>query len=202
MEIKDYPSGSKSAKKKKEIAPVVHGGVEVKKKSEVSKIKDKVVHEDLPKVKDHILFDILIPNIKRILADSFNTILFGESGYRSRDNRRSTEKVSYRKYYDEPRERERATTIRRGSTAFQYDYIVFDNRAEAYSVLDGMRQTIERYGEVSISDMYDLSGISCPYSYADYGWIINTRNDLTDARVIPDGSGYSLRLSPPVQLDK
>lgn len=201
MEIKDYPGNSKStAKPKKEIKPVVEGNVGVKKKSEIAKMKDKVIQEDLPKVKNHIIFDIMIPKLKQILADSFNTLLFGEGSIDRERDRVGKPRVSYRKYYDEPRTRERpttATTNRYGD----YDDIWFETRTEAFRVLETMKDIMREYGEVSISDMYDLAGITCPHTYTRFGWVINTPSDLSDARVVPDGPSYVIKLPRPMQID-
>lgn len=201
MEIKDYPGNSKSTttKQKKDIKPVIEGGVEVKKKSEIAKMKDKVIQEDLPKVKNHIIFDIIIPKFKQILADSFNTLLFGESSGDRERSRRPAERVSYRRYYDEPRTRERPTTSTNRYS--DYDDIIFDSRTEAFRVLETMKDIMKEYGEVSISDMYDLVSITCPHTYTRFGWVINTPSDLSDARVVPDGSGYVIKLPRPMQID-
>lgn len=198
MRIDDYPSNSKT---KKKVDKVIDETVELKKKSEKDRIKDKIIVEEIPKIKNHIIYDILIPNVKRILSDSFNTILFGNSGDANRiSGRRNNERVSYRKYYDEPNNtpNNAQTTMR-----YQYEYedIIFPSRTSAYRVLDSMKDIITEYGSVSISDMYDLSGMSCPHTYANYGWILNTRHDLESARVVPTGDGYMIKLSSPVQLD-
>jgi len=34
-----------------------------------------------------------------------------------------------------------------------------------------MREAIAEYGLVSVADMYDLAGVSAPYTSHDYGWM-------------------------------
>lgn len=57
--------------------------------------------------------------------------------------------------------------------------IKYDTRKKAEEVLAAMYDVLERYGCVSVLDLYDLSNITqVPYSANKYGW-----TDLTGARV-------------------
>ena len=60
-----------------------------------------------------------------------------------------------------------------------------------------MNATIERYGLVSVSDLYDMLGKSGG-THADckYGW-----NSLRTARIVPVRNGFALRLPRIIPLN-
>ena len=65
-----------------------------------------------------------------------------------------------------------------------------DNRADAEEVLDSMLATIDKYGIVSVADMYDLVGITGNYTDNKYGW-----TDLRSARIERErDGGYTINL--------
>ena len=78
---------------KKDVKKVVKGKVNVKKKNDLAKVKDVFIAEDASKVKSYILFDIVIPEAKKILSEIVNTsldmILYGER----RENRRKSGEI-------------------------------------------------------------------------------------------------------------
>lgn len=163
------------------------------KKNEVRKFTDIFVAEDVSNVKSYLVMDVLIPAAKKlvtdIVKDGIDMLLYGES--RPRDSRnRSYGNVSYSKYYDDRRDERRHS--RPASTArFNFDDIIFEDRTEANTVLQGMFEILEEYdGMVSVGDMYDLAGLTCDYTAYNYGW-----TNLRDVKPVRcyDG-GYRLDL--------
>ena len=113
-------------------------------------------------------------------------LLRGDAGGR---NRRSTaDRVSYVKYYDRKDDSRRADTSRT-RTGYNYDDIILQTRGEAEEVLSRMDEIIDTYGVVSVSDLYDLVGITGNYTDNKYGWT-NIRN----AKPIRVRDGYMLDL--------
>lgn len=157
---------------KKEIKKVVTGPVSTKKKSEASKIASKFISEDSANLKSYLVDDLIIPTLKKLvvnaLCDSVETIFGVNSrGGRDRDGRRDERPyVSYRSY-SERRDDRRDD---RPSHRFDYDQIEFSSRGEAESVLDEMYDTIRRYKIVTVADMYDMCGLTAPYTARNYGW--------------------------------
>ena len=74
--------------------------------------------------------------------------------------------------------------------------IILPTRELAEKVLDGMFDLINGPGKVSVSDYYQLAGISGRYSDEKYGWF-----DLTKVEVRRVREGYSLDLPRPVKFD-
>ena len=114
MEIKPY--GDNTFKKREEqsklqtttekrATKVINGDVALSKKNGVRKFFNSLIYDDLPKVKDYIFTDVLVPSIKKALSDIIKTgsdlILYGDAN-KSRASNMPGSKVSYRSYYDNP----------------------------------------------------------------------------------------------------
>ena len=202
-----YPNNSnrfkeESKKEKKEKTEVVErkvekvttGGVRTKKKS---KIVDSFISEDVADVKNYLIGDILIPTLKKTLSDmvsnGIDMMLFGEVRGREKKRGRAGH-VNYRDYY----ERRDDDRRERRSSRYDYDDIILDNRGEAELVLDRMDEIIDRYGAVSITDLYDLVGYDGgKYTDSKYGWTSLRSADVQRTR---DG-GYSLKLPSAKPID-
>lgn len=187
--MEEYKNNSKKAKtdESKGLEKVINGTAKTKKKNEVQKFADVFISEDVNNVKSYILMDVLVPAIKKAISDivinGIDMILYGETGNTKRN---SSTKPSYHNYYDYNNSN-RATTRR---TVYSFDSIVMDNRADAEEVLDSMLATIDKYGIVSVADMYDLVGITGNYTDNKYGW-----TDLRSAKIERDrDGGYTISL--------
>lgn len=177
-----------AAAEKKKVEKVISGTVKTRKKSGFRKMMDSFISDEVPNIKTYIVKDVLIPTFKKLVSETVDTVLFGRSrksgsGYAS--------KVSYRNYYDEPRQRETATT----GTRYSYDEIILESRGEAERVLSQMNDLIETYERASVADLYDLVGITGEYTDNRYGWT-NIRN----AEVIRCREGYLLQMPKALPL--
>ena len=201
----DYKPNSNRYKKeqsnalaeRKKIEKVVTGKVKTKKKSEIRKLKDTFISEDVSNVKSYIVMDVLIPAAKKaisdIVRDGIDMILYGDT--RSGRSSSGASYVSYRSYSD----RDRRDTRRESSrtrVGYDYDDIILESRAEAEEVLRRMDELIETYGIVSVADLYDLVGKSCNYTDNKYGWT-NIRN----AEPVRVRDGYLLKMPKAGPID-
>jgi hypothetical protein len=185
-----------STEEKKKVEKVVTGTVKTKKKSEISKLADVFITEDIGNVKSYIIWDVIVPATKNAISDivrnGIDMLLFGGTG-RS-DKRSAAGYVSYRDY--SKRKDDDRSDNSRTRTGYNYDDIVLESRGEAEAVLDSMQDLIETYGMVSVADMYDLVGKTCDYTDNKYGWT-NIRN----AEPIRVRDGYMLKLPKVVPLN-
>lgn len=190
----DYPSNSHKSREeaqRKKVERVV-SSVKPKKKSDIQRLTDVFVSEDVANVKSYILMDVLVPAIKKAISDivtnGVDMVLYGESGRTKKSSPSS--KVSYRSYYERERERDRRDDRPRPRSGYDCDEYIIDSRGEAEDVLSRMDDLIATYGVVSAADFYDLLGVSCDYTANNYGWT-NIRNaQVARAR---DG-GYVIKL--------
>lgn len=181
---------AESAEKTKRVEKVVSGTVKTKKKSELAKLSDIFIPGDIQNVKSYIFSDVLVPAIidavEDIVTKGIRMLLRGDAG--SRDRRSTADRVSYVKYYDRKDDSRRADTSRT-RTGYNYDDIILQTRGEAEEVLSRMDEIIDTYGVVSVSDLYDLVGVTGNYTDNKYGWT-NIRN----AKPIRVRDGYMLDL--------
>lgn len=180
----------------KRVGKIVHGSVKTK-KNEMRKFTDIFISEDIKNVKSYVFMDVLVPAIKKaisdIVTDGIDMILYGGGGRRGKNSGGS--KVSYRNYYDQRDNRrpvERST-----STRFDYEDLVFETRGEAMAVREQMDELIERYGFVTVADLYDMAELSAPYTANKYGWININSADVVRAM----GGGYIIKLPKAAPID-
>lgn len=202
----EYKSNSHSSKKmeasnterEKKIEKVVTGSVKTR-DNKGRKFADIFISEDASNVKSYIIMDVLVPAIKKavsdIVTDGISMILYGGTGG-NRSKGSSGNKVSYTRYYDDRRDDRREDRYV-SRNRFDYEDIVFDSRGEAEAVRKQMLDVIDRYGYVTVADMYDMAGITPPYTSNNYGWV-SIRN--AEAVRVRDG-GYVLRLPKAVPID-
>lgn len=169
-----YKEANKETKEQeRKVEKAVTGTATVRKKNEVSKLADVFISEDIKNVKSYVLMDVLVPTIKKaivdIVTDGVNMIFFGGTG--PRKSRPGGSKISYSNFYEQRDER-RYSNAPAASSSSRFDYgdIEFETRGDADAVLDEMNNVIERYGFVTVADMYDIADITHPYTSAKYGW--------------------------------
>lgn len=76
-----------------------------------------------------------------------------------------------------------------GKRRDQYNELVFDTEAEAEKVLAEARAILDRYGSVTVADVYDMTGVMTYYLDGVYGW-----TDLHKAEIVKNTNGYVLRM--------
>lgn len=199
--MEEYKSNSDKSRAQelpeKKAEKVIQGSVKTKKKNEARKFADVFISEDAHNVKSYVIMDVLVPAIKKavsdIIKDGIDMILYGDTNRKNRD-RDSSMRPSYRSFYEDRNDRKDYRPQVR--SLYSFDDIILENRTDAEEVLEGMGDIIERYGVVSVADMYDLVGVACNYTDNKYGW-----TDLRTARVERDRSGgYLIRLPKALPL--
>lgn len=196
---KEEQKQKKEQLEKKKVEKVISGKAKIKKKSEATKLTEKIIStEDVGNLKSYLLEDVIIPTIRNTIWDaitnSLDMILFGGTG---RSRRKSlSSKVSYRDYYDE-KKRGSSRLSERKRSGYDFDDIILETRGEAEEVLERMDELIETYSFASVADLYDLVGITCDYTDNKYGWT-NIRN-AEPIRV--RGGGYMLKMPKALPID-
>ena len=207
MNEQEYKSNSykskeeqnKPAETEKRVAKVVEGKVQPK-KNNIHRFTDVFISEDISNVKSYILMDVLVPAIKKAVSDivtiGIDMILYGESG-RNR-SRSSSNKISYTNYYDrrsDDRQRDEPRNSNRGG--FNYDDLKFERRRDAEAVLDQMDEVIDKFGFVTVSDMYDMADVTAPFTANKYGW-----TNVRTAEVVSTRDGYLIKLPKASLIDR
>jgi len=185
----EYQSNSHKSKESnerkdepKKIEKVVTGQVKTKKKNGMSKLVSGFVSDDAQNIKSYLVKDVVVPTIKKTITDIVDMILYGG---KHKSGRTPAARVSYRSYWDEPRERREPIAVQ----AYNYDDVILESRGDAEEVLDKLNEIIDQYQIASVADLYDLVGISGNYTDNRYGW-----TNLANAYVDRTRDGYQLKL--------
>ena len=213
-----YPSNSITAKQQNKPStsendiqkpkPKQVAQAKVRKKSAVGKFSKNLVEDSIVSARDKAMNEVIIPGVRQLIFDAItdttSVILFGrdavpQNGYARRGsvvNGYSNQYTNYAAYSRNSMQYQQAPQATRGSV-YMMDQIIFATRGEAVSVLNEMNAAVHQYGQVSVGDFYDLSGITSS-NWADnrYGWIGNIGNPA----IIPVRDGFEVQLPPPVVL--
>lgn len=165
-----------------------------------NKFLQEFLADDIHSIKDYVLWDVLMPAFKNAISDTvtngIDMLLFGQtrshgSGtvkritpYSSLYSTGSSNRVV--KYNDIQQEQSKRN---RGLSGYSYQEVVLATRPEAEDVLAHMRLYLERYGVVSVSDLYDSVGEVPEMLDTKWGW-----TDLTGATVQRCSEGFILRM--------
>lgn len=74
--------------------------------------------------------------------------------------------------------------------------LILESKEDAEEVLNSINERMEKYGLISVHDLYDIVGIVGVFADVKYGW-----KDLSSIEVIPVKEGYSIMLPEAILLD-
>ena len=77
--------------------------------------------------------------------------------------------------------------------------IVFEHRNNALVALSNLKDIFDRYGVVSVGDLYDEAAIKCDYTCSRFGW--KDYDAIHNAKVVKVKGGYMIDLPEPVEFD-
>lgn len=159
----------------------------LKKKSEIQKIAETFVAEDLNKVKNAVLMDVIVPAVKKVISDivtnGIDMLLYGEVKH---NKTTTTSKIGYNSMYNSQNQ---ANAARVARSSYIYNDIILNTRGEAEEVLNQMNEIIGTYGVVSVADLCEIVGVTGEFTDNKYGW-----SDIRDAYVERSKDGYMLKL--------
>lgn len=185
--------------------PVVKTIPKMKPKSQVKNILSNIIVSEIGTIKQYIIYDVLIPEFKStvstILKGSIDMLFHGE--VRKTDKKSKYNKISYSDYYDRGGKRDRYSSGYRdhdrgyGRDVMTVEDIPFETRDDAMAVLDRMDETIDMYGVVSVSDVFQAAGVTGNgFTDNNYGW-----TSLKTADVERDRDGcYRIVISRPANI--
>lgn len=193
-EVKTKLTNDTQKEKKTGVKKVVTAPIKTKKKNSIEKVGDAVFSSDVKTVGTYLFEDIFMPSIKRMMSElmknGIDMMIYGEVRNNNSSNNYGT-RISYDNRYNI------GNTQPRNNVRRQYDYqnITFSSKFDAIEVLDNMAEQIERYGEVTVSDYYEMVGVSSSYTDRYYGWRSVENFDIVNVR-----DGYVIRMSKAVML--
>lgn len=194
---------SKKDEAERELKSVVSGKVEKKKVPARKRLRESLGLEETRTVGDYLVWDVLIPALKDMVADTvkkgIDVFLFGGST-RSSYGGSGRPHVSYEGYYARnSRERDRER-LERGKYRYNprpaedFAEFVFEDKRDADMVLNELCEQIDVFGWAKVSDFYDLVGeTERNYTMQGYGW-----EALGSARPVRVRDGWIIDLPRPI----
>ena len=76
--------------------------------------------------------------------------------------------------------------------------IIFEHRNNALVALSNLEDIFDRYGVVSVGDLYDEAAIKCDYTCSRFGW--KNYDDIHNTKIIKVKGGYMIDLPEPVEF--
>jgi hypothetical protein len=212
MEETKYPNNSRAAKVIKKAPPVekvVNSKVVSKKKTFGDKFKETFLAEDLDNVKDHLIWDVLIPAAKSTIDDltknAVSMMLYGSTS-RNKNSRvgrhQSGGWVEPRTDYRNSRPDSRSSSGVNNRALHNFTDEIIEDREEAVMVLDRLVDRIDEYGAATVADFYDYIGKSYDWTAGDYGWDSIEAFENFGATVRAVRGGYIINLPKPRLLKR
>jgi len=195
----------------KKVEQITTGPVTTRKKSLGRRFLDTFLAGNVTGVGQYVVMDVILPAVRDVITDSVSQgierLIYGEARSSSRRTGQRPQGsggyISYNRYAPstppwkkDPREEPRPTLSRQARATHDFSEIVPSTRVEANAVLDKMAELIAQYGQVTVSDLYDMCGLEAAFTDEKWGW-----TDLRNAGLERVSNGYLLKLPKPEQLD-
>lgn len=171
-------------------------------------LKDKFLNEMIvPRVKDFVyktgsdtLFTIL-----NILESGLGMVVYGETNYSKNgigNRRRNGGWTSYDSMYSDrfgsaisKKESSNAGVTRKNIDDMRQ--VIVPSRGDSVKVINGLRDTLDQYGIVTVAQLYMLINQSVDnFTYHNYGW-----TNVDNVSVTMTRDGYLIRLPKPKPID-
>jgi len=198
------PDGPLPDERPNKIEQVTSAEAELMNRGLGRRFKDTFVNGNARMAFDYMVLEVVVPAIQNTLVDAFQggveKLIRGDSRPRRTMSSVYSERPPQVNYAGmSTNQLSPSRTLSRSSRA-RHDFgeIRIQHRPEAEDVLDRMYEELSRYGTVSVSVLYELTGIQSSHTDYKWGW-----NSLRGARVRPlRQGGYALELPDPQPLDR
>jgi len=211
--MEQFPSNSKKSRSQepKNIEKVTSAETRSPRKRGLGRqFKDAFIGGNPRDTMDYVVIDVLIPATRDILFDAFEAgiqrMIYGESirrrrgglpsGYGDRPPRIDYGSISRGPVGSRSSPSQERILSRRSRERQEFDELIIPSRQEAEEVIDQMFEIMSRYGTVSVSDLYALTGVRSSHTDMKWGW-----SELRGAKPIRlRNGGFLLDLPEPEPL--
>ena len=205
----NYPTNSHKSREPREekeetkkVIKIIKGTVVKKKKSLGRRFLDTFVADDLKNVGGYLIHDVLVPAAQNMITDliqSLPELIFKgavTSSRRGRGRDLDRSHVSYNNYSSRDKRDDKRDISPRNRSRQNFDDIILETKADANDVIGLLIEMIEKYGQATVADLYDMVGITEEFTDRSYGW-----TNLRSADVERIREGWMLILPKPIYLD-
>lgn len=186
---------------REKIEKIVEGKVVTRKQPWWKRVARGMIAEDAQHIGGYVIDDVLVPAMKNLVRDIIvggtDRALYGAS---SRNRRGPGFGLSgsvggIRTKYDQMSGEPRRMMSRESQARHDFDEVVLDSRSEAIAVVEELIARVSRYGSASVTDLYDLVGVTGSFADQRWGW-----TDLSTADIRQSRGGFLLDLPRPEPL--
>ena len=197
----NYPSNSNKDRQEKRVERITTTDAISRKPPLSKRIAENFAGDDMQSVGGYVLFEVLLPAAKTAISDAVSQgierLLFGATQTRRSGMGRTGSYTSYNRMYSgAPSRPEPRMVSRQARATHDFREVILGSRGEAEQVLDQLQALIDQYDVATVSDFYQLVGITSDFTEEKYGW-----NNLAQAGVRRVREGYLLDLPRPSVLD-
>lgn len=189
------------------IEKVIVGDVIERKKSFGRKVKENFLQgEDAQSISSYVFWDVILPKVKDLAFDAIKEsaarAFYGGPARPSASTQRTGATVRPTAYnrvvYQQSAQVEPRQLSQRARNTHEFaQEILLPSLGEAEKVLDTLLEYVEKYGFVSVMDLYDAVGITGgEFTDEKHGW-----DDLRTAKASRVREGYLLDLPPTKQRE-
>lgn len=198
------PNSKKQTAEPKRVERVTSATAVRRKKGLGKQFKHTFFGGDANTAVQYMIFNVLIPSAKdamfEAVSSGFEKLVYGEGRARRGPGPMSGAlgHVNYNRMGPQPNRSPMPTALPRRSRArHNFGEIVIPSRQDAEEVLERMYDIISKYDEVTVSDLYELTGLVPSHTDHKWGW-----DSLKGASVgrLRGGAGYLLDLPEPEPL--
>lgn len=204
----NYPANShkerdKAAQEERpKVEKVITGEVVQRKKGLGRKVAETFTGDDMSSVGSYILFDVIIPMTKDMVVDALTQGIqrkfYGDTRRSSVRGGSATRHTAYNRMSNGINREDRPSRpmSQRARANHDFDEIVLSERGEAEEVLERLGDLVDNYDVATVSDLYEMVGITGSFTDNKWGW-----TDLRGAEITRIRGGFLLDLPKPGPLD-
>jgi hypothetical protein len=207
--MQDFPPNSQKAKAteapREKLKPVTSAETVRRKRGLGRKFKETFFGGTAKDAASLTVTDVLVPEIRDLMHNAILNILeYVFYGDRARPRRgggilpnQNMGRVAYDSISKPTRASQQTTRISRKARArHDFDDLIIPTRQEAEEVLDQMFEILSRDGDVSVANLYELTGVRSEFTDTKWGW-----HNLRGAKAVRlRNGGFLLDLPEPEAL--
>ena len=157
--------------------------------------------DDSKTVGHFVLFEVILPAAKQMIVDAgsqgLERMFYGESGRGMRSaNGGRPQYNAYNRVVPNGKTNDPRGISQKARASHDFREIIFETRGEAEKVSDDLSGHVEQYDSATVSDLYDLVGVTGTFQDDKWGWY-----DLRDTRIRRVKEGYLLELPRPQPIE-
>lgn len=192
------PEAEAQTTEREKAEKLIEGTVVTRKLPWWKRLASSMIADDAQTVGDYVLTDVVIPAAKNLISDivgqGVNRMLFGSAERTRRLGARGTSlrHVPYDRLSTGIDREPRRSLSQTARATHDFGEVVLETREEAVVVIDALIERVAHYGSATVSDLYDILGVTGSYVDRQWGW-----TDLVTADIRQVRGGFLLDLPRP-----